>query len=143
MKPKTILKILVTIMFFVLIFFLGTFLFHTKKTLSLYDDNCYSYEIYSSQNSDDFLRKWYYEEPLEIDNHKKQAIGINNTIKIKKFIEDGIEKINNENKNINIHFDYNDITSNDLYVLKKNKKSIYLQYYDIEKNVLYEIYYEQ
>ena len=143
MNKKIIIKIFTMIIILVLIFFFGAFLFHTKKTLSLYNDNSYSYEIFSSQNNDDFLRKWYYEEPLETEKHEKNAIGINNTKKIKKYMKDGIEKLNNGNKDINIQFDYNDITSNDLYVLKKNEKYLYLQYYDIEKKILYEIYYEQ
>lgn len=143
MKLKIVLIIILVIIFLPMSFILGsaTYLLTEGKRESFYDDNYYKLELYNSFDDSVFMKIFYYNNTsVEVDN-LKYKLGRDNIEKVKNYIDDSSNKLHKLNNNINIDFDYDSITENDAYLsIEENEDYYYFQYYDMDENVLYEVF---
>lgn len=83
---------------------------------------------------------YYNNTSVEVDN-LKYKLGRDNIEKVKNYIDDSSNKLHKLNNNVNIDFDYDSITENDAYLsIEENEDYYYFQYYDMDENVLYEVF---
>lgn len=143
MKLKIVLIIILVIIFLPMFFILGsaTYLLTKGKRESFYDDNYYKLELYNSFDDSVFMKIFYYNNTsVEVDN-LKYKLGRDNIEKVKNYIDDSSNKLHKLNNNVNIDFDYDSITENDAYLsIEENEDYYYFQYYDMDENVLYEVF---
>lgn len=149
MKEKkslmTFIKIISLMLGLIIAYLLGCFFW--KISPKAYEPSLLSYDYYKSErylNPDPFLlfSKYYYNENISTSENNDYKLVKENKEKIKNYISTSLNKLYELDNTINIEFNYENITSNDSYLLKYIKKEnlVILHYYDEEENILYTIY---
>lgn len=161
---KKALKTLSIIIILGIVFLMGyaESLMHTSILGCKYYDDYSEYEYYKeetyffSNNSDEKISRFYYlnnpdeiyykKNPNYIDENKIYCTLVGNDIeKLQESIKISFDKLNELDKNSDIEFNYENITSNDYYAFYKKKKydKVYnnIVYFDVETHIRYEITY--
>lgn len=134
------IKIFVCLIILCFVFFvLGELCYWNKdKHPTMLVAGYYKKEFYKSTDEVTSFVKYYYKESVDIN--KKYVLGEDNVDVVKDNIKAAISKLYELDNSINIKFNYDDITSNDYYLLVNDLDFICFEYYDVEEYVLYEVY---
>ena len=106
--------------------------------------NNYVYDYYRKENyyaSNRFLsfsKEYYHEDSGKSVIEKRKFKSVEDNVeKINNYIENFFDNLYEADKNINVEFAYDLITSDDYYDMFLYENNISLNYYDVSENVLY------
>lgn len=141
-KIKKLILIVLCLIVLLCVFFLGYFYAWYTDSKVYFNNYVYDYyrkeHYYASNKFLSFSKEYYHEDSGKSVIEKRKFKSVEDNVeKINKYIENFFDNLYEADKNINVEFAYDLITSDDYYDMFFYENNISLNYYDVSENVLY------
>lgn len=145
---KRRIKIILLIFLSIIIIAMDIFIGYCHRSFSdsrvlgrgIYCDG-YKFEKYNYSENEYLTKSYFHESSREVNAIYYNTMIGDDLEYVKDYIKEHLNMIAKNNESVNIEFDYNVVTEDDLYHLVYNGYYRHFEYYDVEDNIIYNISY--